>query len=207
MNRMSRLSMKALLLFTILLMCFLASCGRQSTSASSGSQKQQDQSIQKPQASCPEDGMTQSTGTNRVAYTVSWDAVAEDADNNRGISSLHVSALDVTSGKLLWQKAPAKISTMFQSSQQQVVDGVLYIAGSNAHNILVLAVSTRDGHAIWQLEGKGEGVTMINVCAGKLYLRIGGSEVRALQASNGKVLWTYTSNNGSMTNLVAVEPR
>ena len=64
-----------------------------------------------------------------VAYTVSWEAVGAEADTNRR-QALHVSALDATSGKLLWQKAPVKISALYQSSVQQVVDGVLYIAGT-----------------------------------------------------------------------------
>lgn len=134
--------------------------------------------------------MKQPQGSS-VVYTVSWEAVAEDADTNQGISALHVSALDTTSGKLLWRKAPAKVSSMYQSSIQEVLDGVLYIAGSGSHSTLVLAVDTRDGHAIWQHTEKQEGVSAMRLCADTVYLKIGHVEIVALHAANGQVLWCY----------------
>jgi outer membrane protein assembly factor BamB len=201
MDRLSRLSVKALLLSTILLMCFLAGCGYQGTT-SSGAQGQQNQSTKIPQKSCPTEGTVKNMGANQVAYTVSWDAVATDADNNQGKSTLHVSALDVASGKLLWQKAPAKISSMYQSSLQEVVDGVLYIASSSSQNVIVIAVNTQDGHAIWQREEKWGGVSTMAICAGKIYLNTNSSGVKALQASNGNVQWSYTEKNGFLLNLV-----
>ena len=106
MDRLSRFSVKAFLLPTILLMCFLAACGHQASATSSGTQSQHDQSTKTPQESCQPQGTVKNMDKHQVAYTVSWDAVATDADNNQGKSTLHVSALDVTSGKLLWQQAP-----------------------------------------------------------------------------------------------------
>src|SRR5215469_6560476 len=117
-----------------------------------------------PKETCPTQDTPETKGASAVAYTVSWDAVAADADNNRGVSSLYVSALDVASGTVLWQVAPAKLSARYQSSLQQVVDGVLYIAGIGSQNTLVLAVDTRDGHAIWQYTEKHGGVSVLTVC-------------------------------------------
>ena len=141
--------------------------------------------------------------TNRIAYTVSWDAVATDADNNRGKSTLHVSALDVANGKLLWQKAPGQISAMYQSSLQQVVDGVLYIVATTSQKVMVIAVNTRDGHTIWQREEKWGGVSTMNICADKVYLKRSYYGIKALQTSDGKVVWSYTNNNGFVSDLLA----
>lgn len=148
-----------------------------------------------PKETCPTEDTPEKAGASEVAYAVSWDAVAADADNNRGVSSLYVSALEVASGTVLWQVAPAKVSALYQSSLQQVVDGVLYIAGIGSQNTLVLAVDTRDGHAIWQYTEKQGSVSMLTVCAGKVYLRTGDAQITALQTSTGKLLWSHTQKN------------
>ncbi len=196
MNYLSRLSLRQILLPTALLICLFAGCGYQSNSTSSASQKQQ--------GSCPTEETMKNTGSNGVVYAVSWDAVATDADNNRGTSTLHVSALDVASGKVLWQKTPAKISAMYQSSLQQVVNGVLYIAAVGSQNTPVIAVDTRDGHAIWQYEEKQGGVSAMSICAGKVYLHSGTTDVKALRSSDGKVLWSYTENKGFLSQSIIV---
>ncbi|MGO8949994.1 MAG: PQQ-binding-like beta-propeller repeat protein [Ktedonobacterales bacterium] len=134
-----------------------------------------------------------------MAYTVSWDAVAADADTNRGVSALHVSALDVANGTVLWQVMLAKITALYQSSLQQMVDGVLYIAGISSQSSLVLAVDTRDGHAIWQHTEQQGGVSMLTVCGGKVYLRTGAAQITALQSSTGKRLWSYGEKNVVMS--------
>ena len=148
-----------------------------------------------PKENCPTEETMEKAGASAVAYTVSWDAVAADADNNRGVSSLYVSALEVANGTVLWQVTPAKMSALYQSSLQQVVDGVLYIAGIGSQNTLVLAVDTRDGHAIWQYTEKQGSVSMLTVCAGKVYLRTGDAQITALQTSTGKLLWSYSEKN------------
>ena len=91
---------------------------------------------------------------------------------------------------------------MYQSSLQQVVDGVLYIAASNGQNIIVMAVNTQDGHAIWQRAEKWGGVSTMDICAGKVYLSLNNSVIKALQASNGKLLWSYSGKNVSVLKLV-----
>src|SRR5689334_5449759 len=128
MNRFLHLFRKGTWLSAAFLLCMLAGCGYQGAAASTGAVVAQNNRSQKSADSCPAEGETQSVSTSNIVYTVSWDAVAKDADSNQGTSALHISALDVKSGMLLWQKAPAKISAMYQSSLQQVVDGVLYIA-------------------------------------------------------------------------------
>ena len=148
-----------------------------------------------PKENCATEDTPEKEDASAVAYTVSWDAVAADADTNRGVSSLYVSALDVASGTVLWQVAPAKVSALYQSSLQQVVDGVLYIAGIGSQNTLVLAVDTRDGHAIWQYTEKQGRVSMLTVCVGKVYLRTGDAQITALQTSTGKPLWTHSQKN------------
>jgi outer membrane protein assembly factor BamB len=204
MGRLSGLAVKALWLSTMLLMCVLAGCGDQGTSARSRSHMQQGQGRGAPQGDCPAEGLSKDAGASGMVYAVSWDALATDADNNRGISTLQVSALDAASGKLLWQKVPAKMSGMYQSSRQQVVDGVLYIASSSSQSqsLLVLAVDIRDGHAIWQYEQK-QGSVLTNICAGKIYLR-SNAEVKALRANDGKVLWakSYGEQQGPSLSLV-----
>jgi outer membrane protein assembly factor BamB len=143
----------------------------------------------------PTEDTLEKAGASAVAHTVSWDAVAADADNNRGVSSLYVSALDVASGTLLWQVTPAKVSALYRSSLQQLVDGVLYIAGSSSQNTLVLAVDTRDGHAIWQYTETQGRVSMLTVCAGKVYLLTGDAQITALETSTGQLLWTHSQEN------------
>jgi len=194
MNRFLHLFRKGTWLSAAFLLCMLAGCGYQGAAAAQSS------SSQKSAGSCPAEGETQSVSTSNVVYTVSWDAVAKDADSNQGTSALHISALDVKSGKVLWQKAPAKISAMYQSSLQQVVDGVLYIAGQGSQNMLVLAVDTRDGHVIWQAEEKQGGMS---ICAGKIFLEIGGTQLLALRVSDGKKLWSYTSKDAQLSNSIA----
>lgn len=185
MKQRFRLPNKRMIIATLLLFGLLAGCGYQESGSRS-------QASGTPKASCPTEDTLSHAETSAVAYTVSWDAVGADADANRGVSALHVSALDVASGKVLWQRAPAKVSALYQSSFQQVVDGVLYIAGIGSQSTLVLAVDTHDGHAIWQTTEKQGGVSMIGVCAGKLYLIYGNAGVIALQTSTGNVLWSYS---------------
>lgn len=80
---------------------------------------------------------------------------------------------------------------MYQSSQQQLVDGVVYIASQSSQRSLVLAVDTRDGHALWQHEEQSQGISAIPVCAGKLYLLGDGTKLQALRITDGRVLWSY----------------
>jgi outer membrane protein assembly factor BamB len=201
-RQISRLPTKSILASAMLLMCLLVGCGYSGTTANSGSQGQQGPASGTTKGSCPAEKTVKNAEANSVAYTVSWEAVGAEADNNRGVSALHVSALDVTSGKLLWQKAPAKISALYQSSLQQIVDGVLYIAGISSQSALVLAVDTRDGHAIWQYTEKQGGVSAMSICANKVYLRIGNAEITALRANNGKVLWSHNEQDVSVSDLV-----
>ena len=195
-------SVVSALLLMCLLMCLLVSCGYSGTTADSGSQGQQGQASGTPTRNCPAEETVKHAEASSVAYTVSWEAVGADADTNRGVSALHVSALDATSGKLLWQKAPVKISALYQSSVQQVVDGVLYIAGISSQSVLVLAVDTRDGHAIWQYTERQGGISAISICANKVYLRIGTAEVTALHTNNGKVLWSHNEKDVAVSDLV-----
>lgn len=197
----SRFSMKSFLLVATLLLCILSGCGRVENSLAAGAQSQP-HSTNATQESCEAARATKNMHADQIAYTVSWDAVATDADNNQGKSALYVSALNVATGKLLWRKAPAAISAMFQSSQQQVVDGVLYIATSNGQKILVLAVDTHDGHAIWQHAESGNGVSTMAICSGRVYLNLSNVTIKVLQASDGKVLWSFADKNTSLSNLI-----
>jgi outer membrane protein assembly factor BamB len=198
-KRRSDVPRKWSLFSLVLLIYLLAGCGYQGTTANTG---QQSQNLGIPKGSCPAAETMTDAGASKVAYTVSWEAVGADADNNQGTSALQVSALEVASGKVLWRKAPIKISALYQSSIQQVVDGVLYLAGMASQSMLVLAVDTRDGHAIWQYTQKQASVSSLSICAGKVYLGVGGVEVLALRASNGQVLWSHRDRNVSVSNTV-----
>ncbi len=201
MNRFFHLSLKGMLLASMLLTGLLVGCGSQGNSARSAPQGKPSPTTQTPQGRCPAQAMSKDAGASGVAYTVSWDAVARDADTNQGVSALHVSALDIVSGKIVWKKSPVKVAAMYQSSQQQVVDGVLYIASVSSQRSLLLAVDTRDGHALWQQEEKQADILRMSICAGKLYL-IGQASLQTLRASDGQVLWSYSDAKASMVDCV-----
>lgn len=93
----------------MLLLVFLLACGYNGTTGNSGTPGQTSKTLP---GSCPQEETKTSAVTDTVVYAVSWDAVAKDADNNQGVSALHVSAVDTSNGKLLWQKAPANVSTL-----------------------------------------------------------------------------------------------
>lgn len=200
MKQAFRLPKKRIIVAAVLLCGLLAGCGYQGTGS-------QSQASGTSKARCPTEDTLSHAETSAVAYVVSRDAVGADADANRGVSALHVSALDVGSGNVLWQVAPAKVSTLYQSSFQQVVDGVLYIAGIGSQSTLVLAVDTRDGHAIWHTTEKQSGVSMMRVCAGKVYLVYDNAGVMALQTSTGNVLWNYSRKKNVLGSSAVITTR
>lgn len=202
MSRLSHLNLKPIVLSTLVLLVLLTGCGNLE---SARVQAQKSQSTKTPPAGCSTAATPQNAATAKVAYTVSWEANAQDADNNTGISTLHVSALDVTSGKLLWQKQPTKISAMYQSSLQQLANGVLYIAAlGSGQNTPILAVDTRDGHVIWQYAEKQGNVSEMDICSGKIYLLLGQTAVKVLRASDGKSLWSYSDSTAALSSQLIV---
>ncbi len=75
------LPLKQGLFWSLLLPCLLIGCASQDNVTSSV-QGMQDTPTQGVQSSCPAQGIAKGMRTSRVAYAVSWDAVATDADNN-----------------------------------------------------------------------------------------------------------------------------
>ncbi|GHO48279.1 PQQ-binding-like beta-propeller repeat protein [Ktedonospora formicarum] len=195
-------------LITLLFMYLLAGCGSSDVTASPPTTT----SPQKQEGRCSTNSNNQSTHTQ---YAISWDAIAKDADSNQGTSTLYVTAFDTTNGKQLWQKAPTKITTMYQSSTNKIVDGVLYILASAYQKpTLLLAVDTKDGHMLWQREYEQLDVNNLEICAGQIYLTMSPAERRinptysiyALNATDGRDLWTYTSEKMRMySSLVATK--
>ncbi|HET8846615.1 MAG TPA: PQQ-binding-like beta-propeller repeat protein, partial [Ktedonobacteraceae bacterium] len=181
MKRLFHPLLKGLLLLSLSLtgLMSLVGCGYQNGLTGSNPQGEPNVDAQKPAGSCPDaEATSNDESKSKTAYIVSWDAVATDADNNQGNSVLVVSALDIATGKTLWKKSPIKVSGMYQSSQQQVVDGVLYIVSTNSQSALMLAVDTHDGRAIWQREEKQKNVALLGICASKLYLEIDSSQLQ-----------------------------
>ena len=206
-KRHPRFLKNKMLLPMILFLFLLVGCGFRGTTTNSGPQEQQSQTSGTPKGSCPTEETMKTAEASPRAYTVSWDAPGADADNNRGVSTLHVSALDGATGKLLWQKAPIKISALYESSLQQVVDGILYIASTASQSALVAAVDTRDGHAIWQYTQQQGSVSSMRICANTVYLRISNAEVIALDANNGKMLWSQKEKKNVLVSDLAVTTR
>ncbi|GHO78996.1 hypothetical protein KSD_67670 [Ktedonobacter sp. SOSP1-85] len=127
-----------------------------------------------------------------IQYAVSWDANPQEADNNQGLSRLHVTAFDTSTGHIRWQREPLKVKDMYQSSEQRIVDGVLYITSSSQHSALLLALDIRDGHLLWQRETEETGFNTMQFCKGTIYQNT-ETTVQALQISNGQVRWSYKS--------------
>ncbi|GHO50358.1 PQQ-binding-like beta-propeller repeat protein [Ktedonospora formicarum] len=184
-------------LIALLFMYLLAGCGSQEGASTKATSTP---SPQKQEARCSiNNNNNQSAHT---LYAVSWDAIAKDADNNQGTSTLHVTAFDTQTGKQLWQKVPTQITTMYQSSRQKVVDGVLYILASTYQKpTLLLAVDTKDGHLLWQREYKQSDIQIFEICAGQIYLAMAPTDtnakptvsLHALSAKDGEERWVYAS--------------
>lgn len=141
-----------------------------------------------------------------VHYAVNWDGDGDDTDNNRGVSTLHVTAFNADTGRILWQKEPLKLKSMYQSSKQQVVDDILYISSSGpASTYLLIVVDTKDGHVLWHKEEKQERsissikggvVYTITIQAQQRY-----SQIEALNALDGKLLWSQKSSYQGWINI------
>ncbi|HLX40283.1 MAG TPA: PQQ-binding-like beta-propeller repeat protein [Ktedonobacteraceae bacterium] len=129
---------------------------------------------------------------------------------------LHTSvyALDAQSGATQWSNTLVQAGNDISYQFLQVVNGVAYVAyathtSSTSYTDTVDALSTKDGRLLWryQVDDQYEGIHTMIVCNGIVYLgitRFGPGAVAgttsivvALQASDAKLLWCYSSADSS----------
>ena len=154
-KQLSRVPIKGSVLSAMLLMCMLVSCGYSGTTADSGSQGQQGQASGTPTTNCPAEETVKHAEASSVAYTVSWEAVGADADTNRGVSALHVSALDGTTGKDRWcvgSLQPSQFSLSATRDRVIVEETLQPSPLTLIQNIY--GVRKHDGKILWKLPWK-----------------------------------------------------
>ncbi len=117
-----------------------------------------------------------------------------------------VTALRVSDGSLLWRHAGG---TMAEESVT-AVDGVVYIApllpfDSTATSVTVEALRARDGSPLWSraFPTDAPGLFQLTVVNSVVYVRSAVERIEAIRASDGTLLWYYTSHS-SLVSLPSV---
>ena len=179
-------------LLLLALCLILASCSSTPTS-------QTQAPIQKKAGQISQDKASPSSRQESTQYAVSWDADPQQVDNNQGTSSLHVTAFETNTGRILWQREPLKVKNLYRGSQQRIIDGVLYLTSSSVQHVtLNLALDLQDGHVLWEHEYQEMGIKEtgnlgIIFCKDTIYQNREAT-VQAIQARNGQVRWSYKSS-------------
>ena len=134
-------------------------------------------------------------------------------------------ALDAASGKILWSTAPGPGSTLGGIEWGPATDGKrIYVAEENFNGIPYpipgggtittgswAALDPATGNVLWQaadpshnLFGGGNALGPVSVANGVLYVPSMSGTMRALDAANGKTLWSFQAAGSVNTGAVVV---
>jgi outer membrane protein assembly factor BamB len=108
-----------------------------------------------------------------------------------------VTAFRVKDGVLIWRH----VGRITSEESATVVDGVIYLApivpvGSHVTSLTVEALRARDGVSLWSrsLSTDSPGTFQLTVVNKVVYVLSAAERIDALRASDGSLLWHYTSS-------------
>jgi FOG: WD40-like repeat len=116
-------------------------------------------------------------------------------------------ALDSNNGQELWNFPPDASTGDFSSTTPAVVNGIVYF-GVNRFGTVVFAVNAASGAEIWRHNGPVANiVSSPTVIDGRVYVAFTNGSIRALDATNGQIVWSVTADQGAYSSPAIADGR
>src|SRR5262249_17542472 len=135
-------------------------------------------------------------GGGLASATVISDRIflVRDASNSPG-GKLY--ALDSKSGQQLWSFPPDALTGDFSPTTPAVANGVVYF-GVNRFGTVVFAVNATTGTEVWRHTGPVANIiSSPTVVDGRVYVAFSNGSIRALDATNGQIIWSSQQDAGA----------
>jgi len=118
-------------------------------------------------------------------------------------------ALDRNTGQQLWSFPPDAIPGDFSSTTPAVANGIVYF-GVNRSGVgpVVYAVNATTGQEVWHHNGPlAQIVSSPSLIDGQVYVAFTDGTIRALEPTNGQVIWSVNFSGGAYSSPAAAAGR
>jgi outer membrane protein assembly factor BamB len=116
-------------------------------------------------------------------------------------------ALDRNTGQQLWSFPPDAVTGDFSSTTPAVANGIVYF-GVNRFGTVVFAVNAKTGAEVWRHSGPiANIVSSPTVVDGRVYVAFTDGTIRALDATNGQILWSVQQDQGAYSSPAIADGR
>src|SRR2546423_9579384 len=130
--------------------------------------------------------------------------VVRDAANSPG-GKLY--ALDRNTGQQLWSFPPDAVTGDFSSTTPAVANGIVYF-GVNRFGTVVFAVNATTGIEVWRHSGPVANIVSSPTSeSGRIYVAFTDGTIRALDATNGQVIWGVIHPGGAYSSPAVADRR
>jgi len=182
----------------VLLPCIVSACGFTHTSRPSSAQGVPDNGKQQSGQDSMAPFTSPRTGqTLYVSYASPNGSIGATTDPEKMPATILVAALHVSNGQKIWQQTITQKSHARSASLLREVGGIVYVVTLDQGGSLLTALDAKsNGKKLWQIEENKEGgIYSLVVLNDIVYIRVGNTDVQALEAKSGKQLWTYSSKD------------